>query len=110
MASITEMMHQCIVGKPTPSIEIDERQKKQKQDDAATNDLEQGSGAGYDDFLQFIKSGSEDDFMDNEDNNTKGILSNSNTATSRKEEVVDKSNTSIAVAEVSGENVDNNNT
>ena len=109
MASITEMMHQCIVGKPTPSIEIDEQQKKQKQDDAATNDLEQGSGAGYDDFLQFIKSGSEDDFMDNEDNNTKGILSNSNTATSRKEEVVDKSNTSIAVAEVSGENVDNNN-
>ena len=110
MASITEMMHQCIVGKPTPSIEIDEQQKKQKQDDAATNDLEQGSGAGYDDFLQFIKSGSEDDFMDNEDNNTKGILSNSNTAaSSSKEEEVDKSNTSIAVAEVSGENVDNDN-
>jgi len=110
MASITEMMHQCIVGKPTPSIEIDEeQQKKQKQDDAATNDLEQGSsGAGYDDFLQFIKSGSEDDFMDNKDNNTKGTLSNSNTATSSKEEV-DKSNTSIAVAEVSGENVDNDN-
>lgn len=104
MATITEMMHQCIVGKPTPSIEIDEQQKKQKQDDAATNDLEQGSsGAGYDDFLQFIKSGSEDDFMDNEDNNTKGILSSS------KEEV-DKSNTSIAVAEdVSDEkNVDKN--
>ena len=67
MASITEMMHQCIVGKPTPSIEIDEEQKKQKQDNT-TNDLEQGSGAGYDDFLQFIKSGSEDDFMDNKDN------------------------------------------
>ena len=111
MASITEMMHQCIIGKPTPSIEIDEeQQKKQKQDDNTTNDLEEGSGAGYDDFLQFIKSGSEDDFMDNEDNNTKGTLSNSNTATSSSKEEVDKSNTSIAVAEdVSGENVVNNN-
>ena len=99
MASITEMMHQCIVGKPTPSIEIDEQQQKKQKQDNTTNDLEQGSG--YDDFLQFIKSGSEDDFMDNEDNNTKA---------SSKEEV-DKSNTSIAVAEdISDEkNVDKNN-
>ena len=114
MASITEMMHQCIVGKPTPSIEIVEQQKKQKNDNSTTTnygqqkqDLEEGSGAGYDDFLQFIKSGSEDDFMDNKDNNTKGTLSN-NTITSRVAEV-DKSNTSIAVAEVSDENVDKNN-
>ena len=93
------MMHQCIVGKPTPSIEIDEQQQKKQKQDNTTNDLEQGSG--YDDFLQFIKSGSEDDFMDNEDNNTKA---------SSKEEV-DKSNTSIAVAEdISDEkNVDKNN-